>query len=152
MTNRNRMNTLLIGVAATIALAMPLLANDAYENPRTSQNEIRHIDAVEWLEGTEGVSFGLLWGDWNTGPFGMIVKTEAGHTIPTHAHSHDYDGVTIQGNWGHVFGDGEDVVLPPGSYARQVRGDFHSDYCTGPEDCLVLIHQHGPRSFIDANE
>ena len=152
MINRNWIRTSLLGVAAMIVLAVPLLAHDTYERRSTSQNETRHIDEIEWLEGAEGVSFGLLWGDWNTGPFGMIVKTEAGYTIPTHAHSHDYDGVTIQGNWGHIFGDGEDVVLPPGSYAKQVKGDFHSDYCTGPDDCLVLIHQHGPRSFIDATE
>ena len=134
----------LIVISAVALTAFPLQAEDSQ-----SPNVTRHVDDIEWIKGAEGVYFGLLWGDWEQGPFGMIVKTEAGHTIATHAHSDDYDGVTIQGHWGHIFGDGEDVVLPPGSYARQVKGDFHSDYCVGPDDCLVLIHQHGPRSFIE---
>ena len=131
-------------VLSTVALlALPIQAEDS-----PPSNVMRQIDDIEWINESEGIYFGLLWGDWEKGPFGMIVKLEAGHSIPTHAHSADYDGITIQGNWGHIFGDGEDVVLPPGSYAWQVKDDLHSDYCTGPDDCLVLIHMHGPRSLL----
>ena len=140
---------LLIVVTLTVIAAIALLAVPLHAEDSQSPNMTRHVDDIEWIKGTEGVYFGVLWGDWEKGPFGMIVKIEAGHSIPTHAHTDDYDGITIQGNWGHIFGDSEDVVLPPGSYAKQVKGDFHSDYCTGPDDCLVLIHQHGPRSFIE---
>lgn len=129
-------------VAGIIGLASA--ADAAADEHRFS----RSIDNVEWIDAEPGVSFGLLWGDWERGPFGMIVKTQAGYTIPQHTHAYDYDGVTIQGNWVHVYGKDDARVLKPGSYAFQKAGEFHLDRCDGPVDCLVLIHQHGARTFI----
>ena len=55
----------------------------------------KHIDQLEFIEGGEGLYFSLSWGDWDEG---MIVKIEAGLTFPRHSHTHDYHGMTTQGN------------------------------------------------------
>ena len=133
-----------IWTAAVALLASLVLANAALAQPRVS----RTIDDLTWVQGGPGLYFALLWGDWNEGDYGMVVKIEAGHAAPTHSHTADYHGVTIQGNWVHTYGGTDHRTLTPGSYAFQSGGEDHDDRCAGPEDCLILIHQHGPRDFI----
>lgn len=113
----------------------------------------RSFDDLKFEQGPKGISFALLWGDWNNGgDYGMIVKIKAGHAAPDHRHTHDYHGVTIQGKWAHRGKDGKEVVLSQGSYSKQTGTENHGDRCVGPEDCLILIHQHGKRDFILAKE
>ena len=108
----------------------------------------RSIDDLTWVKGGPGLYFALLWGDWNKGDYGMVVKIKAGHAAPRHSHTADYHGVTIQGKWVHTYGSKDDRILTPGSYAFQSGKENHGDRCEGPQDCLILIHQHGPRDFI----
>jgi hypothetical protein len=110
----------------------------------------RAYDEVEFTEGAPGVHFGLLWGDWVTGPFSMIVKIEAGAKAPDHHHPANYDGVSIQGNWVHTYADGVEQIVTPGSYAYQPAHEVHGDRCRGPEDCIILIQMDGPNGFIVA--
>lgn len=112
------------------------------------KDETRSIDDLVWVKGGEGLHFALLWGDWTKGDYGMVVKIEAGHAAPTHSHTSDYHGVTIQGNWVHSYSEDDVRTLPPGSYAFQPGKENHGDRCEGPMDCLILIHQHGPRDFV----
>ena len=121
-----------------------VLANTAIAQEYLS----RSIDDLVWVEGGPGLHFALAWGDWTKDDYGMIVKIEAGIAAPRHSHTSDYHGVTIQGNWVHTFGENDDRILAPGSYAFQSGKEDHGDRCEGPEDCLILIHQHGPRDFI----
>ena len=121
-----------------------VLANSAFAEQRSS----RTFEELAWQQGGPGLHFALLWGDWTEGDYGMIVKIEAGHAAPTHSHTADYHGVTLQGNWVHTYGANDNRVLGPGGYAFQSGGVNHGDRCEGPEDCLILIHQHGPRDFI----
>ena len=121
-----------------------VLANAAIAQEHLS----RSIDDLVWVEGGPGLHFALVWGDWAKDDYGMIVKIEAGAAAPRHSHTSDYHGVTIQGNWVHTFVEGDDRTLAPGSYAFQSGKEDHGDRCEGPEDCLILIHQHGPRDFI----
>jgi|GEM_PF-3319855 len=113
----------------------------------------RSFNDLKFQQGPKGISFALLWGDWNKdGDYGMIVKIKAGHAAPDHRHTHDYHGVTIQGKWAHRSKDGKETVLSQGSYSKQTGKENHGDRCVGPEDCLILIHQHGKRDFILAKE
>ena len=128
-------------MAAVISFA---LANTAF----AQENLSRSIDDLVWVEAGPGLHFALAWGDWTKDDYGMIVKLEAGYAVPRHRHTSDYHGVTIQGNWVHTFGENDDRTLTPGSYAFQSGKEDHGDRCEGPEDCLFLIHQHGPRDFI----
>lgn len=112
------------------------------------QHSSRTIDDLVWEKGGPGLYFALAWGDWTKGDYGMIVKIKAGHAAPRHSHTSDYHGVTIQGNWVHTFGENDDRILTPGGYAFQSGKETHGDRCEGPQDCLILIHQHGSRDFI----
>ena len=132
--------------AAALLIASLLVAGAANAESRHFQA----FDAIKWEAGPKGLHFGLLWGDWNKGPYGMIVRIEAGHVAPLHSHTADYHGVSIQGNWIHTSPDGTEHVVTPGSYAFQAGGKNHGDRCRGPEDCFILINMQGPRDFIPA--
>lgn len=126
------------------AFAGLILAGNATAKDHVS----RSVDELVWEQGGPGLHFALAWGDWTKGDYGMVVKIESGHAAPRHSHTSNYHGVTIQGNWVHTYGDSDDRILTPGGYAFQSGKQDHGDRCEGPEDCLILIHQHGPRDFI----
>lgn len=137
--------TILSTIAALTAAALGLAPAStalAGENAGTA------IDKLEWENGGPGLDFALLWGDWTQDEYAMIVRIKAGQAAPDHSHTFDYHGVTIQGNWVHTYDGTDDRVLPPGGYAHQSGKEVHGDRCEGTEDCLILIHQHGPRDFI----
>lgn len=112
------------------------------------QHVSRSVDNLIWENGGPGLDFALAWGDWSKGDYGMIVRIRAGHAAPKHSHTFDYHGVTIQGNWVHTYGENDDRKLAPGGYTFQSGQEDHGDRCEGTQDCLILIHQHGPRDFI----
>ncbi len=120
------------------------LANSAVAERQVS----RSFDDLVWVNGGPGLDFALLWGDWTKGEYGMVVRIRAGHAAPNHSHTSDYHGVTVQGTWVHTYGESDERRLAPGSYAFQSGKEEHGDRCEGPQDCLILIHQHGPRDFI----
>ncbi len=134
--------TIYATLVATIVSIM--LSNAAMAGKHLS----RSIDDLTWVKGGPGLHFALLWGDWKKGNYGMVVKIKAGHAAPKHSHTADYHGVTIQGKWVHTYCRNDDRILAPGSYAFQSGKENHGDRCEGPQDCLILIHQHGPRDFI----
>jgi quercetin dioxygenase-like cupin family protein len=128
-------------IAAVTAL---LFSGAAMAQDHTS----RSFDDLDWVVGGPGISFAQLWGDWTKEEYGMIVKIKAGHAAPRHSHTFDYHGVSIQGNWVHTYDKSDDRTLVPGGYAFQSGKEDHDDRCEGTQDCLILIHQHGPRDFI----
>lgn len=129
----------IVGAVMSLMLAIPALGEE-----RASRN----LDDLVWVKGGPGLHFALLWGDWTKDEYGMVVKIKAGHAAPRHSHTSDYHGVTIEGNWVHTYGGNDDRPLAPGGYAFQSGGVEHDDRCEGTQDCLILIHQHGPRDFI----
>ena len=72
-----------------------MLANGAMAGERLS----RSFDDLTWVKGGPGLQFAKLWGDWDKGNYGMIVKIKAGQTVPEHSHTADYHGITLQGKW-----------------------------------------------------
>ena len=128
-------------IAAIISMT---LANSAVAEQHLS----RSVDDLVWVNGGPGLDFALVWGDWTKGDYGMIVRIKAGHAAPRHSHTSDYHGVTIQGSWLHTYGENDERKLAPGGYAFQSGTENHGDRCEGPQDCLILIHQHGPRDFV----
>jgi len=121
-----------------------MLASSALAHDNMSQS----VDGLDWVQGGPGLSFALVWGDWNQNEYGMIVKIEAGVTLPRHSHTFDYHGLNVQGNWVHTFGKNKVKSTKPGDYIFQSGGENHGDRCDGAQDCLIYIHQHGPRDFF----
>ena len=91
-----------------------------------------------------------LWGDRNAGgDYGMFLRLKAGQQAGMHAHSADYYGVNVKGTWvREIQGDPVRKELPQGSYVLQPGKQFHNDICKGPEDCVLLIHQHAKSDVI----
>ncbi len=134
-----KITQLFIAASMTMALAHSAIAE---------QHLSRSVDDLDWVNGGPGLDFALVWGDWAKNDYGMIVRIRAGHAAPQHSHTSDYHGITVQGNWVHTYGENDDRNLGPGGYAFQSGKENHGDRCEGPQDCLILIHQHGPRDFI----
>ena len=96
------------------------------------------------------VKISVLWGDYNKGPFGMLLKQPGGLEGPMHTHASDYHAVLVQGTWIHtVEGDSSaPKELTPGSYVMQPAWQYHNEKFKGSEDCIVYIHQLGKGDFI----
>ncbi len=108
--------------------------------------------ALKWEPFAPGapVDVAPLWGDRTKGgDYGMFLRLRAGQEAGMHAHSADYHGVNVQGTWIRTI-QGDPVLkeLPPGSYVFQPAKQFHNDRCKGPEDCILLIHQHAVSDVI----
>ena len=70
---------------------------------------------------------------------------EPGVAIPMHVHTHDYWGMTIQGNWVHIEADGAEVPTAVGAYSFVEGGVPHADRCDGEIPCIGLLDFAGPR-------
>lgn len=88
-----------------------------------------------------------LWGDRDKGASGILIKFPGGFKAPDHAHTHAYNGLTLEGIWVHTM-NGVTRELPPGSYVHQPGGDFHGDGCKGPEPCVIFLQQDAAADFI----
>lgn len=135
-------------ISAIATLSMAALGLASANTAIADGHAVPAIEQFDWKNGGPGLDFALLWGDWTKDEYAMVVRIKAGHAAPDHSHTFDYHGVTIQGNWVHTYGGTDDRVLTPGGYAHQTGKEVHGDRCEGTEDCLILIHQHGPRDFI----
>jgi hypothetical protein len=90
-----------------------------------------------------------LWGDRTKGgDYAMLLKLPAKFQAGMHAHTFDYQAVTVQGNWVHTNEGGAGKELPPGSYVLQPGKQMHDDECRGTTDCILFVHQHGKGDFI----
>jgi hypothetical protein len=133
--------SLLLGVSLIVAAGLVHAADGS----------MKAASELEWVETSPGspVKRAMLWGDRNSGnDYGMLIKLPAGFAAPIHAHTGDYHGVNVTGTWRHSFDGGAERVLPPGSYVFQPGMGMHGDSCVGPEDCILLIHQHAKGDFI----
>jgi hypothetical protein len=112
---------------------------------------MKSMDELEWVETSPGspVKRAILWGDRTSGgEYAMLLRLPAGFVAPIHAHSGDYHGVNLTGNWRHSFDGGAERVLATGSYVFQPGMGMHGDSCVGPGDCILFIHQHAKGDFI----
>lgn len=93
----------------------------------------------------EGVSVTVLWGEGDNAI--LLLKLDAGTTMPWHAHTNKYWGMSVQGNWVHIDENRNEHVVTPGSYATQKGKVFHGDRCEGTDDCLLLLDFEGARDL-----
>ena len=132
------MKILIAAAAATLFLTPPAFAE--------GDNGEHHVafENVEWFDGpAPGVQLAHLWGDDETGAR-YFFKLEPGVAVPMHVHTHDYWGMTIQGNWVHIEADGTEVPTAAADYAFVEGGVGHADRCDGDIPCLGLIDFSGP--------
>ena len=106
-----------------------------------AEGTMKAADQLDWKEIAPGIQRVILWGDRDTGAYGMLLKIAPGTVAAPHAHSGDYHGVNVQGTWRHSFDNGEERDLPPGSYILQPGLANHGDACVSKEACIFFIHQ-----------
>ena len=150
-----RMTTMkkrVLGLAVLSAvIGLSYAAADAKGNPAVNMA----FGDLKWEDLMPGapLKISILWGDRNKGPeYAMLLKLPGGFESGMHSHTADYHAVLIQGTWIHTNeGDANaPKEMPVGSYVFQPGKQVHNDKCKGPEECIILVHQHGKGDFIPA--
>ncbi|MCR9158502.1 MAG: cupin domain-containing protein [Rhodobacteraceae bacterium] len=133
------MKILIAAAAAALVLTTHVFAEGDHGEHHVA------LENVEWFDAPiPGVQLAHLWGDDETGAR-WFFKMEPGVAIPMHVHTHDYWGMTIQGNWVHIEADGTEVPTTVGDYSLVEGGAVHADRCDGEIPCIGLLDFAGPR-------
>src|SRR5262249_48547221 len=98
---------------------------------------VRPADSIKWEDGpVKGTHVAKLWGDWmKGGPYGVLIKFDAGLMPPLHWHSHDLRVVVLSGTFVHQEEGGKEDRLGPGSFLREVGKVKHISGCAAGADC-----------------
>lgn len=133
------LKSLITALAATLISTSAMAESDGHKNTNVA------LDSVEWVDAPiPGVQLALAWGDDATGA-AWLIKMDPGVTLPMHTHTHDYWGLSIQGNWVHIESDGTEVPTGAGDYALVKGGVPHADRCNSDVGCIGLLDFAGPR-------
>lgn len=134
-------NLLIASITASF-MFFAVSASAGYKSDKTffDANDIR-------FEKTDvkGVSVITMWGEGDDAV--LLLKIDAGVTMPWHAHTNRYWGMSVQGNWVHIDENHKEHIVTPRSYATQKGKVFHGDRCDGSEDCLLILDFEGARDL-----
>ncbi|NVK31663.1 MAG: hypothetical protein HWE20_11695 [Gammaproteobacteria bacterium] len=112
-----------------------------------SHGHVVNFDDAAWSQIGEGVEEAVLWGSEEAGDAMWAFRMQPGVEFPLHAHSNDYHGIAIQGNWTHIDAEGNEATHGQDAFAFVKGGDFHGDRCAGPEVCITLVDLDGKRDM-----
>jgi len=94
-----------------------------------------NADQLPWVERRPGVSWKLLWEEGDRKA--ILIRYEAGATIPRHRHIGDEQIFVLQGSVADDTG-----VCTAGNYARRPPGCVHT--VVSPNGALVFAVLSGP--------
>jgi hypothetical protein len=100
---------------------------------------------VTWEPYAADRRFARLWGNLESGPFGVLVEVKAGSSPFWHMHGRDVRMVVLAGTVEYLESGQPTHTLTPGSYVYQPGGYKHSESCKPGADCVVYMH--GDRGF-----
>ena len=102
---------------------------------------------VKWADmvgGPPGIKIAPLWGDYQKGAFGALIKFPAGLIAPLHTHTTDMRIVVVSGTFIHGPEGKTPVRLGPGSYLMQAGGAYrHTTECDKASDCVMFADGRG---------
>jgi hypothetical protein len=147
-----RISNLFASAGAAIFVASLAFASACAESP-VERNLTIPFDAMQWERQSPEIPAmrTLLWGDRDRdGSFGQLIHLAPGFDSGLHAHTGDYHGVLVAGEFEHVGpnGEGAGVRLRPGSYIRQAGGGMHIDRCVSAEPCVLFTFQYARADVI----
>lgn len=119
--------------------------------PQPHQDVIWPAEAINWEPGpAKGTQVAKLWGDMNQpGPYGVLIKFEAGVRHPLHWHTESLHLVVLSGSFMHQSEGGTETKLGPGSYLLQAGGKKHvSGAADGP--CEFFMTGNGKFDMLMA--
>ena len=137
---------ILLAVTAVLLLASSVSA--------ASKEVVWPADAIKWEPGPlPGVHVAKLWGDWQKGgPYGVLVKFDAGHMNDLHKHTQTLKIVTIAGTFVYQPKDGKESKIGPGSYLVQPGGKWHISGCAAGADCEFFMTSADKFDLIPAKK
>ena len=97
--------------------------------------------SLKWADGpAKGVHVAALWGDMSKGgPYGVLLKFDAGLMHPLHSHTQNLKIVVISGTLVHKPEGGSENQLGPGSYLMQAGGSKHVSGCMAGTECEFFM-------------
>jgi anti-sigma factor ChrR (cupin superfamily) len=102
---------------------------------------------MKWADmvgGPPGIKIAPLWGDYQKGAFGAMIKFPAGTSAPLHTHTNDMRIVVVSGTFIHGPEGKTPIRLGPGSYLMQAGGDYrHTTECDKASDCVMFADGKG---------
>jgi len=103
---------------------------------------------LKWTDldptGAPGVKIGVLWGDYQKGPFGAFFRLPAGFKAPLHTHAHEMKLVIVSGTYIQGPDLQQEFRLGPGSYLLQPGGNYrHTTSCDPASECLFFVESDG---------
>jgi len=104
-------------------------------------NVVWPADAIKWEPGpVPGTQVAKLWGDWQkSGPYGVLIKFDAGVMHPLHHHTQTLKTVILSGTFVFTPEGGTETKLGPGSYLLQSGGKNHISGCTKDAPCEFFM-------------
>lgn len=127
--------------AAAAAFVLGSLGQAVAAAKGGKKNVLRPAEAMQWADGpAKGVRVSPLWGDMNKGgPYGVLIRFDAGTMNPLHWHSQTLKIVVISGTFVHRPEDGAETKLGPGSYLLQAAGAKHVSGCSPETGCEFFM-------------
>lgn len=138
MTKHRQWIAAAAAVLAT-ALIVPTAAAGAAKGAKP--DVVWPAEGIKWEDGpTKGTHVAKLWGDMGKGgPYGVLVKFDAGVMHPLHKHTHSLKIVVISGTFVHQPEGGTETKLGTGSYLLQRGGRNHASGCAPGADCEFFM-------------
>jgi len=137
----------LVALVAVFLLALSVEA-------ASSKEVVWPADAIKWEAGPlPGVHVAKLWGDWTKGgPYGVLVKFDAGHMNDLHKHTQTLKIVMISGTFVYQPKGGTESKIGPGSYLVQPGGKWHISGCAAGADCEFFMTSADKFDLIPAKK
>ena len=116
-------------------------AAKAAKHAKGKANVVWPDDQIKWEPGpAPGTKVAKLWGDWEkSGPYGVLIKFDAGVMHPLHFHTQTLKTVILSGTFVFTPEGGTETKLGPGSYLVQAGGQNHISGCTKDAECEFFM-------------
>jgi len=137
--------------AFAVLAVSTLLCTSALAKDMAKEDIVWPADAVKWEAGpVAGTKVAKLWGDWmKGGPYGVLVKFDAGQINALHHHTHALKIVIMSGTFTHKTDGGMETKLGPGSYLMQAAGKKHVSGCAAGAECTFFMTSDGKFDMLD---
>jgi anti-sigma factor ChrR (cupin superfamily) len=128
-------------ILAAAGAAVVVLSGLALAGRAAKKDVIWPAEAIQWQDGpVKGVKVAALWGGMDkSGPYGALLKFDAGLTHALHHHTQSLKIVVISGTFLHQPEGGEMARLGPGSYLLQASGRKHVSGCAPEAECQFFM-------------
>ena len=136
-----KQSRVIAAAASVLVLAVSYVAMGAKGGKAVKNDVVWSADAIKWEDGPlKGTRVAKLWGDWmKGGPYGVLIKFDAGLMNPLHKHTQSLKIVVLSGTFVHHPDGGLEAKLGPGSYLLQAGGKNHVSGCAAGAECEFFM-------------